>query len=162
MKQRVILNFFINHFIEVAKKCRKLSTKKQSLFYLKQASYLSTILNNTGLKEDALELLEIIKNEEENTNKISSRESYIIPKEPIDTAPSTPKRNSAQFSYDITQQVKNNNINLNNLHKAYNNTNSSASPPKSITKTKLQKRKVERDISGRKSVSFGVIERRLS
>ncbi|EFA09940.2 hypothetical protein TcasGA2_TC012093 [Tribolium castaneum] len=111
LKIREILMFFIRHFIEMARKSRRLASQRQALFYLKQAYYLGKILEDFGLQADARELLEQVTKEEETSKKISVSESFEFP-------PSTPKRNSAQFSWEMTQQVKGNNINLNNLNKS--------------------------------------------
>lgn len=110
----------------MAKKSRQFRTQRQALFFLKQATYLCKILQDFGgLESDAREFMKIINGEEDTSKKISISEQYEFP-------PSTPKRNSAQFNWDLTQQVKGNNINLNNLHMAYNNT----SMPQPFSKVK--------------------------
>lgn len=110
----------------MAKKSRQFRTQRQALFFLKQATYLCKLLQDFGgLESDAREFMKIINGEEDTSKKISISEQYEFP-------PSTPKRNSAQFNFDLTQQVKSNNINLNNLHMAYNNT----STPQSFSKLK--------------------------
>lgn len=110
----------------MAKKSRRLASQRQALFYLKQAYYLGKILEDFGLQADAVDLLEMVTKEEELSKKISVSESFEFP-------PSTPKRNSAQFTWDLTQQVKGNSINLSNLNKAYNNTSGT---PQNFSKLK--------------------------
>jgi hypothetical protein len=115
-KIREMLIFFIKHFLEMARKSRKLATQKHALFYLKQSYYLARLLEACGLQADAKEWYGVITKEEDTSKKISVTESFDLP-------PSTPKRNSAQFNnWELTQQVMGKNINLNNLNTSYNNT----------------------------------------
>lgn len=113
-KTRAILLFFIDHFTEMAKKSVKLATTRQSLFYLKQAWYLSKILEDTdGCSPDAIDWQTRIRVEEEAVKKIAANER---------AAPLIPKRNSFHFhNGDTVQQLKANRIHLSNLNKSYNN-----------------------------------------
>lgn len=122
MKNREILTFFIHHFIEMARTSRRLSGQRQTLLFLKQAFYLAKILEKLNLKSDAAELLRTIEDEEIITQEQSMNEY----KE--DGPPKTPQRNSLQFNWDVTQQVKGININLNNINKSYNKANITTQP----------------------------------
>lgn len=78
--------FFMDHFIEIARKSLKLATSKQGLFYLRQAWYLSRLLEETdGCYPDAMEYQERIRKEEDAAKRIAANEVSV---------PITPKRNS--------------------------------------------------------------------
>lgn len=100
-KQRAILMFFMDHFIEMAKKSLKLATSKQSLFYLRHAWYLSKLLEDTdGCYPDAVEYQARIRTEEDAVKRISASEVL---------APVTPKRNPSYVltnGAETTQQVR--------------------------------------------------------
>ncbi|KAG5900491.1 hypothetical protein JTB14_010902 [Gonioctena quinquepunctata] len=113
-KTRNILVQFIEIFIDLARDSSRLATKDQTLFFLKQAYYLTRILENTSIElaGDVREYLKTIKAQEEDCKKrIASNE---------DVPPMTPVRNSIHFDNAISQQLRNNLVNLNNLNMSFN------------------------------------------
>ncbi|KAJ8984938.1 hypothetical protein NQ317_012188 [Molorchus minor] len=147
-KTKALLELFINDFIDIAKKSCRIGTKDQTLFYLKQAWYLTRILEDTASAfiVEGRKFKEIIAREEETCKKMAVKELSHVP-------PTTPVRNSAQFEFTLHQQVKSNVVNLNNLHTAFN----SNAPPQTMQKIKnIDKYKGPEAIGGvtRKSVAF--------
>ncbi|CAG9761005.1 unnamed protein product [Ceutorhynchus assimilis] len=118
-KTKAIIVIFIKHFIEIARKSSILSTAEQALFYLKQASYLAKILEDTAAAfvEEMGEYRQIIAAEEARV-KMKSVRTYSSTEE----KPPTPVRNSISFQYnEINQQLKSGSIKLNNLQASYVN-----------------------------------------
>lgn len=106
-----MLTFFIEHFFEMGKKSKQLSTARQSLLYLKQAWYLSKLLEDTD-KQGALDWQQKIREEEELVKRLAAQE---------ESAPVIPKRNSAFIQNgDAIQHVKGNAIHLSNLNTTNN------------------------------------------
>ncbi|KAJ8982132.1 hypothetical protein NQ317_002859 [Molorchus minor] len=70
-KKRSLLRFFIDNFIDIAKKCYQISSRKQTLLYLKQAKYLTRILGEEcpALTEEVEEYMRTIKSYEDKYNK---------------------------------------------------------------------------------------------
>ncbi|KAG5900497.1 hypothetical protein JTB14_010908 [Gonioctena quinquepunctata] len=62
-KKRSLLTFFINAFIDVAEKSIEISTQKQTLLFLKQATYLTIILKDecSAFEDDVNEYLKKIR-----------------------------------------------------------------------------------------------------
>lgn len=98
----------------MARKSLKLATSKQGLFYLRNAWYLSRLLEETdGCYPDAMEYQDRIKKEEEAAKRMAANEV---------SAPIIPKRNSFHINgNDAVQQVRGNSVHLSNLSRAYEN-----------------------------------------
>lgn len=97
VKSKVILSFFIENFISMASVATKISTKYQALFHLKQAWYLTRLLDLTSpsFGPEAMEYRETI-----NELETSMKKHFAMKKgddEPV--APQTPARNSMQFDF---------------------------------------------------------------
>ncbi|XP_018562280.1 uncharacterized protein LOC108904279 [Anoplophora glabripennis] len=149
-KIKAILQLFINSFIDIAKTSLRISNKDQTLFYLKQAWYLTKILEDTasGFAVEVREYKETIAREEEACKKMAAKEISDIP-------PNTPMRNSVQFDFTFQQQVKNNLVNLNNLNSTFNGT-APLQKTQSFQHIKKERLKVV-EVNGnvpRKSVAF--------
>ncbi|XP_056632849.1 uncharacterized protein LOC130442601 isoform X1 [Diorhabda sublineata] len=117
-KSKAIFTEFITAFINIARDGLRISGNgQQSLFYLKQATYLTNILETiaAAFKPEALEFRAQITIEEERCKRSMAMRISDVP-------PETPVRNSIQFDVQTSQQLKNNVLNLTNLHKAYNET----------------------------------------
>ncbi|KAJ8966131.1 hypothetical protein NQ314_003723, partial [Rhamnusium bicolor] len=71
-KKRKLLTFFINNFIDIAKKSSEISSHKQTLFYLKQAKYLTKIMGDEcpALCGEVEDFLRKIKIQEDQCNKL--------------------------------------------------------------------------------------------
>ncbi|KAF2884517.1 hypothetical protein ILUMI_21662 [Ignelater luminosus] len=122
-RQILLLTFFIQHFLKIAKKSLKISSTKQTLFYLKQSFYLTKLLEDIEIeKENAKKFQMQIKEEEQNCLKKQVTE----PKVPL-----TPKRNPSFYANEILQ-VKGKEINMMNLNKSYNS-NAIENQPKPST-----------------------------
>ncbi|KAJ8918593.1 hypothetical protein NQ315_013098 [Exocentrus adspersus] len=149
-KIKVILQLFISQFIDIAKKSARVSTKEQTLFYLKQAWYLTNILEDTAaaFAVEVCEYRDVIAKEEEACKKMAVKEISDLP-------PSTPMRNSVQFDFSLQQQVKGNLVNLNNLNATFNN-GIQVQPTQSFNKIKKERAKVAETNGNipRKSVAF--------
>lgn len=104
--------FFMDHFLEMAKRSLKLATTKQSLFYLRHTWYLSRILQDTdGCGPDAIEYQEKIRKEEEAVKRIAANEVSV---------PLIPKRNSFHINgSDSVQQVRGNSIYSSNVSRTF-------------------------------------------
>ncbi|KAF5273838.1 hypothetical protein FQA39_LY00953 [Lamprigera yunnana] len=103
-----LLNFFVQHFIKIAKRSTKIGSTHQSLFYLKQAWYLTRLLEETDIENCRLFQNQIREHEEVCQRKKVTEA----------TVPITPKRNT--FNAGDVLQVKGKNINIANLSKSYN------------------------------------------
>lgn len=70
-KKKDLLVLFINTFLQIAKKCSLISSKRQTQFYLKQARYLTRILKDecSAYELEARELIDIIRTEEANCER---------------------------------------------------------------------------------------------
>ncbi|CAG9862460.1 unnamed protein product [Phyllotreta striolata] len=115
LKRNVILCQYIKFFIEIAKEITRFDgSENHSRLYLKQALYLTNLLeDNSGIyKEDAREFQRQIRLEQNAVTKSAVLRNSDVP-------PATPVRNSQQFDYSLTQQLKNNSVNWNNLHNNY-------------------------------------------
>lgn len=66
-KKIALLKFFINNYLDIAKTCQKIGSTKQAMFYLKQAWYLTKILEeeNQLFAEEATQFVRQIKEEED-------------------------------------------------------------------------------------------------
>uniref|UniRef100_V5I8Q6 Mab-21-like HhH/H2TH-like domain-containing protein n=1 Tax=Anoplophora glabripennis TaxID=217634 RepID=V5I8Q6_ANOGL len=75
-KTRALLIFFINNFIEIAKKCSQISSHRQTLLYLKQARYLTRIMKDEcpALEVEEQEYVKQIQALEDECNKKAVRE----------------------------------------------------------------------------------------
>lgn len=75
-KTRTLLIFFINNFIEIAKKCSQISSHRQTLFYLKQARYLTRIMKDEcpALEVEEKEFVKQIKVLEDECNMRAVKE----------------------------------------------------------------------------------------
>lgn len=75
-KTRALLIFFINNFIEIAKKCSQISSHRQTLFYLKQARYLTRIMKDecSALEVEEKEFVKQIKVLEDECNMRAVKE----------------------------------------------------------------------------------------
>ncbi|CAH1967720.1 unnamed protein product [Acanthoscelides obtectus] len=70
LKRQPLLSHFINFFIDLATKSSKISTKKQTLLYFKQARYLTRILKDEKhFMEEAEEFLDAINKTERECMK---------------------------------------------------------------------------------------------
>ncbi|XP_050512041.1 uncharacterized protein LOC126888066 [Diabrotica virgifera virgifera] len=129
-KTKAILTQFITIYIDIAKDSYKFGLQLQPLFYLKQAFYLTRMLESTSsaFTEEAREFkfeIEVA----ENTYKRS------LVKSMNDVPPATPLRNSIQFDYQLSQQLKSNvNLNLTNLYNSYNSAAAQVGPSASFNK----------------------------
>lgn len=151
-KSKAIFTEFIIAFIDIAKDGLRISKNgKQSLLYLKQATYLTNILESTAaaFKPEAREFREQITIEEELCKKSMAMRISDVP-------PETPVRNSMQFDFQTSQQLKNNTLNLNNLHKSYNKTEVNVSTSfKAISPVTRVKSEVQRrSLVNKKTVAF--------
>lgn len=74
-KIKAILMIFIKNFIDIARKSSNLATAEQALFYLKQASYLTAILEDTSQSflDELREYRQIIAWEEARIKRKSVR-----------------------------------------------------------------------------------------
>ncbi|KAJ8918601.1 hypothetical protein NQ315_013106 [Exocentrus adspersus] len=78
-KTRALLTFFINNFIEIARECFKLSSHKQTTFYLKQARCLTRILRDLcpAFEEEGLLFINDIKKLEDENNMKAVKEDAV-------------------------------------------------------------------------------------
>lgn len=127
------------------------------MLYLKQASYLTKLLEATSssLLPEAREFQQQIYVEQE-----AFQRSAVLRRS--NKPPETPIRNSIQFDFSMTQQLKNNAVNLSNLHNAYNGSgvklvHTTSVKPKASPilrlKSEVNKRK-SLTVGGGKSVTF--------
>lgn len=127
-KTKSILAFFIKIFLDIAKKSYVLATKEQALFYLKQAYYLTRILEeeSPAFTDEAKEWYQLINVEESKIKRKSLRSASIS-----DSKPPTPVKNPVvQFQFDISPHAKTGSIKLNNLQASYlNGTVNGQAPP---------------------------------
>lgn len=92
-----VVQFFINHFIEVAKRSRKIGPKSQTILYLKQAWYNTKVLEAiTYSCEDTKNTLKLIEKEREHLERDNSQDIQSI-------APPTPMRNPEQNCFDFAE-----------------------------------------------------------
>lgn len=100
MKSRDILDFFIEHFIKMTEVGTRITSKDQILFYLKQALYLTKILEKLSPSfepdvEDYRERLQTLEN--------MVKRQVAVKRESLETSslapPETPVRNSAAFDF---------------------------------------------------------------
>ncbi|CAG9761007.1 unnamed protein product [Ceutorhynchus assimilis] len=145
-KKIALLKFFINNFIEIAQTSMRISTKKQTLFYLKQAWYLTKILEeeNKLFAADVAGYFDVIKKQEDkvitamqvnlstygklevfnidtNNNKNEELDDDL---DDLDELPKTTLSKQAIIDHlmheaDIHQQIRHMKINLKSLSKSF-------------------------------------------
>lgn len=135
-RTKTVLDIFIRHYIEIARRSAKIATSEQALFYLKQAAYLAKILEDTSgaFLDDTLEYRQTIAKEEARVKRRTVRSDghhsesgghLLLASRSIsssETKPPTPLRNSNSFSFqEINQQLKFGSIKLNNLQVSFAN-----------------------------------------
>ncbi|XP_074041255.1 uncharacterized protein [Leptinotarsa decemlineata] len=151
-KRRNILTQFVDIFIEIAKDSAKIGSQTQTRFFLKQAYYLTRIIENTSAEfiSDARDTLELIASLEKDCNKRIATDDNV--------PPMTPARNSVQIDSSISHQLRNNTINLNNLNMSYNMTGTPLKESQSFHMKKkpphINRVKSVDPSTTRKSVSF--------
>ncbi|XP_017768307.1 PREDICTED: uncharacterized protein LOC108556633 isoform X2 [Nicrophorus vespilloides] len=109
----MILEFFIDHFIDIAKHSLKLRDYNQSKLYLRQATLLSKVhskdANHAMRAEDYLKLIEDLENKVDSAMEKKTYEK-----------PSLPLRNSSSVHMPKTWMVNNISLKSDKLHKEYN------------------------------------------
>lgn len=104
IKSKSILTLFIENFIKMAEIASRISTKDQAMFHLKQAWYLTRILDMIApaFGEESMEYRETIRNLETSVKKdfVTKRDSDESP-----LPPQTPARNSVQFEFSVVDHA---------------------------------------------------------
>ncbi|XP_030768370.1 uncharacterized protein LOC115891910 [Sitophilus oryzae] len=128
-KKIALLKFFIKNFMEIAKTSWKISTKKQTLFYVKQAYYLATILKeeNELFREEVDQTFEELRKLEEQCITgieecgVKFEESEEMIRESVSECVKCEVHceDNADIYMDIQQQIKERNTNLISLSKIY-------------------------------------------
>ncbi|KAF2879126.1 hypothetical protein ILUMI_27033, partial [Ignelater luminosus] len=139
-RQSLLLTFFIQHFLQIGKRSLKVASTSQTLFYLKQAWYLTKLLEDIELeKETARYYQRIIKEEEERCQIKQVKEPKVH---------FTPKRNSSLFASEILQ-VKGRQINIERLNQSYLSSMISNEPRPSTSgiKKKVKKRNTQSKVT---------------
>lgn len=105
VKTKAILDVFIDNFIKMGQVAYRISTKEQALFYLKQAWYLTRILERTSpsFRPDVMEYREQIQEQETIVKKQAAIKGDSPTNSPA-LPPETPARNSVQFDFNIPAQ----------------------------------------------------------
>lgn len=98
-KVKALVDVFIINFIKMAEIASRISTRDIAQFYIKQAWYLTRILDKTSpsLGPDAMEYREQIKDLDTAIKKKVARIDSM--KTTSDIPPVTPPRNSMQFDF---------------------------------------------------------------
>ncbi|XP_060528409.1 uncharacterized protein LOC132703274 [Cylas formicarius] len=142
-KVKAILVLFLRNFIEIAKVAKKVSVGEQAEFYLKQASYLTVLLEETAgaFIEEAREYKAIIFEEEERIKRKAIRTAS---QSSDHEKPSVPLRN------EITQQIGKNSVRLHKLQTSFAN----GPPPVKMTNLKPKQSSFTNRNAPKKSVAF--------
>ncbi|XP_028142295.1 uncharacterized protein LOC114336165 [Diabrotica virgifera virgifera] len=108
-KKRALLKFFIDTFIEIAEKCLTISSKKNTLFYIKQAYYLSTILREecAAFAGDAYEYNEKIFELEAKCNLLEKEQT--VDEIKVEFV-KNPKKLNANVKHDKENSVDNGSV----------------------------------------------------
>ncbi|XP_019753950.2 uncharacterized protein LOC109533143 isoform X1 [Dendroctonus ponderosae] len=136
-KTKAVLDIFIRHYIDIARKSSNIANSEQALFYLKQAAYLAKILEDTSgaFLEEIREYRQTIAKEEARIKRKSVRSISFS-----ENKPPTPLRNSNSFSVqEINQQLKFGSIKLNNLQVSFTNGAQPPAVPRSLKPSAVQR-----------------------
>ncbi|KAF7263379.1 hypothetical protein GWI33_002648, partial [Rhynchophorus ferrugineus] len=124
-KKIALLKFFIRNFLDIAKVSSKIGTKRQTLFYIKQAGYLVRILGeeNELFKDEVNEIADEVKLREQECilNMTENMEKYGVEDEILKKVESqtTDDASMDDVHQEVHQQIRLQRINLRTLNRAY-------------------------------------------
>ncbi|CAH1156248.1 unnamed protein product [Phaedon cochleariae] len=150
-KSRALLIYFIRIYIQIATDSLRLAANNQAKFYLKQASYLSIILERISpiFREDASEFKAAIHELEQASISVK-----VADKDGDDLPPMTPVRNSGQFDFSAEQRVRSNTIDRENRVNSVGGSEVRVKFAPSVAKKTAVQRVKSMEVAPRKSVTF--------